>query len=299
MDEHETLEQNRRSWDIISAPYQAHTRISTTDVHYGPLAPGERELGLLGDVRARRILEIGCGGGQNAIALARWGATCVGIDPSAAQLAHARQLARQHGVDVQFVNGIAEDLSAFPDGSFDIVLSSYAFGYVTDLQRAYREVWRVLPDPGSGQGPGQDSGRRPDLVSGEPGGLFVFCLSHPWFQAVGWHLAGDPDAPEVGNYAAWPGIEEWDWSFEDGTSAPMRGHLHTLAQVVNGLIGAGFTLERVVEQNYEDVAQASLQELARFPYVPEFDHNSREYEIARKLPLTLLIRARKGGTVHG
>jgi SAM-dependent methyltransferase len=280
-----TCEQNRRGWNAISAAYQAHTHISTTDVHYGPLAPGERKLGLLGDVCGRRILEIGCGGGQNAIALARQGATCVGLDPSAAQLAHARQLARQHGVDVQFVEGVAEDLSAFPDGSFDIALSSYAFGYVADLRQAYGEAWRVLRDP--------------DPASGELGGLFVFCLSHPWFQAVGWHLAGDPDAPEVGNYAAWPGIEEWDWSFEDGTSAPMRGHLRTLAQVVNELIGAGFVLTRLLEQNYEDVADASPEELARLPYVSRFDPHSPEYEIARKLPLTLLIRARKGGTAHG
>jgi SAM-dependent methyltransferase len=276
-----TREQNRRAWDAISAAYQVHTRIATDDVHYGPLAPGERALGLLGDVRTKRVIEIGCGGGQNAIALARRGATCVGLDPSAAQLAHARRLAREHGAEVRFVEGEAEDLSAFPDGSFDIALSSYAFGYVADLRQAYGEAWRVLRDA--------------DPASGEPGGLFVFCLSHPWFQAVGWHLAGDPDAPEVGNYAAWPGIEEWDWCFEDGTSAPMRGHLRTLAQVVNELIGAGFILTRLVEQNYEDAANASPEELARLPYVSRFDPHSREYEIACKLPLTLLVQARKGG----
>ena len=50
MYDHKTIELNRRSWDAISAPYQASTRISTDDVHYGSLAPGESELGLLGDV---------------------------------------------------------------------------------------------------------------------------------------------------------------------------------------------------------------------------------------------------------
>ncbi len=272
MHEHETTKKIRRGWNTISASYQASTRISTHDVHYGPLAPGEREMGLLGHVTGKRVIEIGCGGGQNAIALTRWGACCVGVDPSPAQLEHARRLAAEHGVEVQFVPGAAEDLSAFPDASFDIALSSYAFGYVADLGRAYAETWRLL----------------------KPGGLFVFCLSHPWFQAVGWHLAGDPDAPEVGNYAAWPGIEKWDWAFDNGVSAPMWGHLRTLAQIVNELVEAGFTLERLIEQNVEDVAGASPEELARFPYVNRFDPNSQEYRVMRKLPLTLLIRARKG-----
>ena len=161
MHEHKTIEMNRRSWDTISAHYQASTHISTDDVHYSTLAPGERELGLLGDgsaeslrsVTGKRVIEIGCGGGQNSIALSKWGATCIGIDPSPAQIAHARRLAIENGVEVQFVEGIAEDLSAFPDGSFDIALSSYAFDYVTDLRRAYDEAWRVLrsPDPTSGK----------------------------------------------------------------------------------------------------------------------------------------------------
>lgn len=271
MDGQNTLERNRRSWDIISAQYQASTQISTEDVHYGPLAPGERELGLLGDVAGKQVIEIGCGGGQNAVALAKWGATCIGVDPSTAQLAYARALAAHHGVAVQFANGVAEDLGDFSDDAFDIALSSYAFDYVTDLQRAYGEVWRVL----------------------KPGGPFVFGLSHPWFQAVGWHLAGDPDAPEIGNYASWPEIAEWEWRYEDGTSAPMRGHLRPLATIVNELVWAGFALERMVEQNYEDVASASPEELGRFPYVSSFDPDSREYQIMRKLPVTLVIKARK------
>jgi SAM-dependent methyltransferase len=277
MPQHGSIHRNHRSWDVISASYQASTRISTDDIHYGPLAPGERELRLLGDVSGKRVIEIGCGGGQNAIALTRWGATCVGIDPSAAQLAHARKLAREHGVEVRFAIGLAEDLSAFPDGSFDIALSSYAFDYVTDLQRAYRQVWRVL--------------RRPDPVSGRPGGLFVFCLSHPWFQAVGWHLAGDLDAPSVGNYAAWPSVEEWDWAFEDGTTARMCGYLRTVEQIVNDLIATGFALERLVEQSIEDVARASPAQLRRIPYVHHFDPDSQEYRIMLKLPATLIVRA--------
>jgi len=273
MHEGGTLELNRRGWNTISAGYQRERRISTEDVHYGPLAPGERELDLLGDVRGKKILEVGCGGGQNAIVLAKWGAICTGVDPSDAQLTHARKLAREHGVEVEFANGMAEDLGRFPDEGFDLVLSSYAFDYVTDIQQAYGEVWRVL----------------------KAGGHFVFCQSHPWFQAVGWHLAGDPDAPEIGDYASWPAYEEWDWAFEDGTSAPMRGHLRPLSLIINQLIETGFSLERFLEQNYEEVAGASPEELERLPYTYPTHPDEQEYQVMRKLPFTLLLKARKQG----
>jgi len=271
MPDHETLELNRRGWNAISASYQRERRISTDDVHYGPLAPGERELGLLGDVRGKQILEVGCGGGQNAIVLVKWGAICTGVDPSDAQLAHARRLAQEHGVEVQFGNTMAEDLGIFAAEHFDLVLSSFAFDYVTDLQRAYQEAWRVL----------------------KPGGTFVFCQSHPWFQAVGWHLTGDPEAQEIGNYAAWPIVEDWDWAFESGASAPFRDHLRPLSQIINDLIEAGFALERMVEQHYENVIGASPEELERLPYTYTLDPPPREYEVMRKLPFTLILKARK------
>jgi ubiquinone/menaquinone biosynthesis C-methylase UbiE len=271
MSKQQTIPLNRDGWNRISASYQAERRISTDDVHYGPLAPGERELGLLGSVAGRTVIEIGCGGGQNAIALARWGAICTGVDPSQAQLVHAHRLAVEHGVEIQFANGTAENLTAFPDEAFDIALSAYAFDYVADLQQAYAQAWRVL----------------------KPGGVFVFCLSHPWFQAVGWHLAGEPDAPEVEDYAAWPVAEDWNWSFQDGTTASLRDHLRPLAQIVNELIEAGFALEKLVEQNFADVAGKPDEQLTHLPYLYAIDSETREYQIARKLPRTLIIRARK------
>jgi len=83
----------KKGWNIISKDYQASVRISLDDVHYGPMAPGEKELRLLGEVEGRDILEIGCGGGQNAIVLAKWGARSVGLDICEEQM-HATRCAR-------------------------------------------------------------------------------------------------------------------------------------------------------------------------------------------------------------
>jgi SAM-dependent methyltransferase len=271
MVDRDTLELNRRGWDAISSNYQAGTFISTEDIHYGPLGLGERSLGLLGEVAGKRAIEIGCGGGQNAIVLANWGADVVGVDPSREQLKFARKLAREEGVQVRFEEGIAEDLGIFPDGIFDLAMSSYAFDYVTDLDSAFREACRILA----------------------PGGKLVLCLSHPWFAAVGWYLIGEEDAKEIGEYASWRVDDDWDWTYPDGTSARMRDRFRPLAEIVNGVIEAGFELERMVEQPYEDIDDPETRN--RLPYVHKIDEDTREYEIGRKLPRTLILKAGKRG----
>ena len=271
MVDRDTLELNRRGWDAISSNYQAGTSISVDDIHYGPLGLGERSLGLLGHVAGSRAIEIGCGGGQNAVVLAKWGADVVGVDPSREQLKFARKLAREEGVKVRFEEGFAEDLGMFPDGAFDLAISSYAFDYVTDLEAAFREACRILV----------------------PGGVLVLCLSHPWFAAVGWYLVGDEDAKEIEDYASWPVDDEWDWSYPDGTRARMRDRFRSLAEIVNGVIEAGFELERMVEQAYQDMHNPETRK--NLPYVHKIDEGTREYEIGRKLPRTLILKASKRG----
>ncbi len=116
----------RAAWNRTSAGYQRLHQIPTDAAHYGPWAPDESELRLLGDVRDKRILELGCGGGQCSIAFARQGAIAVGIDLSDEQLSFARRLAEQveqssHAgvsafVPPIFLQGEASDLSLSPTG---------------------------------------------------------------------------------------------------------------------------------------------------------------------------------------
>ena len=52
-------------------------------VSYGPDIADERTFKLLGNVEGKRVLELGCGGGQNAVALAKQGARVITVDPVA------------------------------------------------------------------------------------------------------------------------------------------------------------------------------------------------------------------------
>lgn len=101
----------------------------------------------LGSLEGARVLDVGCGTGR----LARWIAerigstgTVVGIDPLPERVA----IARAHGRGIRFEVGRAEDLSAFPSGSFDAVCMSSVFHWVTDKPGALAEARRVLTPAG-------------------------------------------------------------------------------------------------------------------------------------------------------
>jgi ubiquinone/menaquinone biosynthesis C-methylase UbiE len=89
----------------------------------------------------RRILDLACGTGTFAAALAGRGATVVGVDGDAEMLARAR--AKAPGV--QFDEALAHELP-YEDGAFDAVTTSLFLHHLTrDMKlAALREVARVL-----------------------------------------------------------------------------------------------------------------------------------------------------------
>jgi arsenite methyltransferase len=104
---------------------------------------GKRLIEMLGIKADDRVLDVGCGTGR----LACWIAECVGpsgkvagIDPLAQRIA----IARGRNRDVHFEIGSAEDLSCFPDMSFDVVSLNAVFHWIADKSKALAEIYRVL-----------------------------------------------------------------------------------------------------------------------------------------------------------
>lgn len=100
-------------------------------------------LDLAGEVRGRRVLDVGCGDGELAVELARRGAIVTGIDASAAMIEAAQERARQHDADIDFQVASAENLPFSPE-QFDIVTAITILCFVMDPAPAFREVARVL-----------------------------------------------------------------------------------------------------------------------------------------------------------
>lgn len=92
------------------------------------------------------ILDIGCGDAGVAIAFAEHGARAAGIEPAPSSVQRGGIRAREHGVDVDLREGMAEELP-FPDTRFDLVLLDNVLEHVGDMHRTLAEVRRVLrPD---------------------------------------------------------------------------------------------------------------------------------------------------------
>jgi ubiquinone/menaquinone biosynthesis C-methylase UbiE len=96
-----------------------------------------------GDLVGRRVLEVGCGTGALALALADRGARVWGIDPSEEMLARARA---RGGLALGLKRGEAEKLP-FRDGWFERVVCRLVV-HLVDRPRAFREMLRVLASGG-------------------------------------------------------------------------------------------------------------------------------------------------------
>jgi SAM-dependent methyltransferase len=134
---------NTDAWDRLAAKPLAPAQ-GADPVGYGPEMPSESELRLLGEVRGKRVLDLGCGSGQASIALARKGAHAIALDASARQLERARARAEVEEVRVEWHRSDLADLAFLRADSIDVAFSSHALGEVEDLDRVFRQVHRVL-----------------------------------------------------------------------------------------------------------------------------------------------------------
>ncbi|HET8604879.1 MAG TPA: methyltransferase domain-containing protein, partial [Marmoricola sp.] len=142
----ESRSASRGWWDLEADDYQAEHGAFLGDVDFVWCPEGLREADarLLGDVRGKRVLELGAGAAAGARWLARQGAEVVATDLSAGMLRHAREAAGRSGVRVPLVQADALALP-FVAGAFDIVCTAFgAIPFVDDSAGAMREVARVL-----------------------------------------------------------------------------------------------------------------------------------------------------------
>jgi SAM-dependent methyltransferase len=128
------------------------------------------------DLRSgERVLDVACGNGNAALAAARRFALVTGVDYVPALLARAGVRAAGDGVPLELREGDAEALP-FPDGAFDVVLSTFGVMFAPDQERAARELLRTCRHGG-----------RIGLASWTPDG-FVGQM----FKVIGTHVPPPP-----------------------------------------------------------------------------------------------------------
>lgn len=144
------IELQSHYWDHLAERYQRQTRISIDDFHYGPQIPGEATLHLLPTFQAgQTALELGCGGAQNSIWLARQGVICTAVDISAEQLRHARALAKAAKVKIRFVKTPLEHYTRRITERFTFIHSSHAMEFVDDPAKLVAQAAEQLLPAGT------------------------------------------------------------------------------------------------------------------------------------------------------
>jgi SAM-dependent methyltransferase len=185
-------------------------------------------------VRGLRVLDAGCGPGENTAWLSNEGADVTAIDASATMVALAAGRAGP-GVRI-FVADLDEELP-LPDGTFNIVLSSLTLHYLRSWEIVLREFRRVL----------------------EPGGRLVFSTHHPYLT-----VNSNADYHVIR-------LVEDVWTGFGDEPVSVRFYHRPLERIVNDLIAAGFSVTRIVEpQEVVSTAEGDPDLTARLRSQPYF-----------------------------
>ena len=205
----------KKWWERNSMYYQ-NKYMLPVEIHYGPGVLNEDKLKLLGKLKSKKVLELGCGGGQCSVAFAKKGAKVIGVDISQEQINFAQKLAEKYKVKINFIKSNFQNLKKIKLNKQDIVFSAFALHYVDDLEKCFREVFRVL----------------------KKRGIFVFSLDHPFYRTI------DSNKLQVKESYLKTGKEVF--TFSDPTKKFVC-YTHTISDLFNLLIETGFNVEKIIE----------------------------------------------------
>jgi ubiquinone/menaquinone biosynthesis C-methylase UbiE len=221
----EYVARNVEIWTKTNAEYtgpQAR-KAWTEELQWSVFGIPESELGALGDVDGLDVVDLGCGTGYLSAWLARRGARPVGVDPTPAQLATARELQAELGPEFPLVEAPAEDIP-LPDSSFDLAVSQYGASIWADPYRWIPEAVRLL----------------------RPGGRLVF-LRNSTLVTLCQSLDGATEELQRSQR----GLCRIEWP----DTGEIEFHLPT-GELIDVLHESGFQLERLLELYAPEGAQA-------------------------------------------
>ena len=141
---------NRAHWTQSNREYtdeNAAGNWALDEIVWGIWGIDESELNVLGDVAGLDVVELGCGTAYFSAWLAKRGARPIGVDITPAQLATARRLMGETGIEFPLIEADAAE-TGLPDACADLVVSEYGASIWVDPYRWVPEAARLLRPAG-------------------------------------------------------------------------------------------------------------------------------------------------------
>ncbi|MDL4840195.1 class I SAM-dependent methyltransferase [Aquibacillus rhizosphaerae] len=180
-------------------------------------------LSLLGNVRNKKILDAGCGEGYLSRILSKSGARVTAVDYSPRMIEIAKERTPKELL-IDYRQSNCEDLNNFKDKSYDLIVSNMVIQDLTNYEKAFQEMYRLLVN----------------------GGSFIFSILHPCFitPECGW------ERNDSGEKLHW-NVDKYfyEGAYEQGLGDKQKMLIfhRTLTSYINTLIHTGFVLKSLVE----------------------------------------------------
>ncbi len=210
---------------------------------------------LIPNVKEKKILDLGCGYGENDKYCRDLGAKeILGIDISE----HMIKIAEKNNADenIKYKVMAMEDIGKIKE-KFDIVISSLAFHYVKDYEKLIKDIYNLLNDDG----------------------ILIFSIDHPLRIASKFEPWMKKNYTEING--KWfllvsdynrEGIREKEWN-----GVMVKKYHRNFSSLINGLVNSGFKIDKILEPIPDE---ESIKIIPK--YINQYDR-----------PYFLFIRAKK------
>ena len=210
---------------------------------------------LIPNVKEKKILDLGCGYGENDKYCRDLGAKeILGIDISE----HMIKIAEKNNADenIKYKVMAMEDISKIKE-KFDIVISSLAFHYVKDYEKLINDIYNLLNDDG----------------------ILIFSIDHPLRIASKFETWMKKNYTKING--KWfllvsdynrEGIREKEWN-----GVMVKRYHRNFSSLINGLVNSGFKIDKILEPIPDEKAIKIIPK-----YINQYDR-----------PYFLFIRAKK------
>ena len=224
--------------------------------YYRECMNGPALIRMMGDVKGKNVLDLGCGEGYYSRFFAELGAHVTGIDFSEDMVNAASEEELRSPLGINYLTADASNLKEIDSCCFDAVFSFMTLMDIQDYESAVKEVSRVLRERGR----------------------FIIVTVHPCFewsdgQISGWETRVREDGSEISQYYLYDyfkkRIETVSWDFERLSKPFVTTSYHrTLSDYMSALITNGLFITCLEEPKPSEQGLRIYPSLERHTRIP-------------------------------